>query len=167
MGRSNVGKSSLLNRLAARRRLARTSATPGKTRLLHFFRIERPEADLLLVDLPGYGYARVSKAERRQWRRLIEAYLEDRPPLRAAILLQDVRRDPSEDETLLLAWLAEREIPALVALTKVDKLKRSQRARRVKAVREALPIQTDWLIETSAKTGEGVDALWRTIDTLL
>jgi len=167
MGRSNVGKSSLLNRLAARRKLARTSSTPGKTRLLHFFRIRRPEVELLLVDLPGYGYAQVSKAERRQWRRLIEGYLQGRQPLRAAVLLQDVRRDPGEDEILLLAWLAEREVPALVALTKVDKLKPSERVRRLRAVRASLPVQADWMIETSAQTGQGVDALWRAIDTLL
>ena len=167
MGRSNVGKSSLLNRLVARRQLARTSGTPGKTRLLHFFRIRRPDRELLLVDLPGYGYAKVSKAERRQWRRLIEGYLESRPPLRAAVLLQDVRRDPGEDEILLLAWLAEREIPTVVAVTKVDKLKRGERLRRLEEIRQALPVQADWLIGSSAKSGEGVEALWRAIDTLL
>jgi GTP-binding protein len=120
LGRSNVGKSSLLNRLAGRRGLARTSATPGKTRKLHWYRVRRSGAELWLVDLPGYGWARVSRQERRSWQRLVESYLEDRPTLRVAALLQDLRRDLGEDETLLLAWLAEREIPVLLVLTKVD-----------------------------------------------
>lgn len=167
LGRSNVGKSSLLNRLAGRRKLARTSATPGKTRLLHFFRIRRPDRELLLVDLPGYGFARVSKAERARWRRWIEGYLEGRAPLRAALLLHDVRRDPTEDETLLLAWLAERGVPTLVAVTKVDKLGRGERTRRLRQLAASLPVQADWVIATSAKTGEGIDALWRALDTLL
>lgn len=167
LGRSNVGKSSLLNRLVGRRKLARISATPGKTRLLHFFHIVRPECELLFVDLPGYGYAKVSLKERKAWQRMIEAYLEGRKPLRAAILLQDARRDPTEDETRLLAWLAERRIPTLVAITKTDKLKAREKVRRMRALDEALPVQADWKIQTSAKTGAGIDELWRKIDTLL
>ncbi len=110
LGRSNCGKSSLLNRLVNRKRLARTSSTPGKTRLIQFFRVEVGERELYLVDLPGYGYARVSRRERQSWQRLVESYLGGRSSLRAAILLQDVRRDVSEDETLLLEWLAERDV---------------------------------------------------------
>jgi GTP-binding protein len=163
LGRSNVGKSSLLNRLAGRRKLARTSGTPGKTRLLHFFRIELPKRELLFVDLPGYGFAKVSKSEREAWRRLVESYLEDRAPLRAAILLQDLRRDASEDETLLLAWLAERDVAALVALTKVDKLRPGRRAARVKELRAQLALPAARVVPTSAATGEGIDALWRAI----
>lgn len=167
MGRSNVGKSSLLNRLVQRRQLARTSGTPGKTRLLHFYAVSRPEGRCVLVDLPGYGYARVSKAERRGWRRLVEAYLEGRGALRAALLLQDVRRDPGEEERELLAWLAQRGVPTLVALTKLDKLKAAERARRLRGLAEAMPVQADWIVPTSAKTGAGVERLWEVLDTLL
>jgi GTP-binding protein len=167
LGRSNVGKSSLLNGLVARKQLARTSRTPGKTRLLHFFRVERPGRELLLVDLPGYGYAKAAKSERARWKGLIEGYLERREALRAAVLLQDLRRDPSDDETLLLHWLAEREIPALVAITKIDKLKPTERAARLRALGGSLPVQADWMVPTSARTGVGIDELWRVIDTLL
>jgi GTP-binding protein len=167
LGRSNVGKSSLLNRMVGRKKLARTSRTPGKTRLVNFFRVERTDLALLLVDLPGYGYARVSRAERRQWRALVEGYLDGRSVLRGAVLLQDIRRDPSEDETDLLAWLAEREIPALVALTKVDKLKPMRRAERVRRLSEAFDLPRDRVVATSAQTGTGIDTLWQAIDTLL
>ncbi len=167
LGRSNVGKSSLLNRLVARKQLARTSRTPGKTRLLHFYRVERPGRELLLVDLPGYGYAKTAKSERARWKGLIEDYLGRREALRVAVLLQDLRRDPSEDETLLLDWLAEREIPALVALTKIDKLKPNKRATRLRDLGGSLPVQADWVIPTSARTGAGIDQLWQVIDTLL
>lgn len=167
LGRSNVGKSSLLNRMMARKQLARTSRTPGKTRLLHFYRVERPERTLVLVDLPGYGYAKASKAERASWQRLVEGYLERRAVLRAAVLLQDLRRDPDEDETLLLRWLAEREIPTLVALTKIDKLKPMRRAARIEAVSARVPVQADWILPTSAHSGDGIEAIWRAIDTLL
>ena len=167
LGRSNVGKSSLLNRMVGRKKLARTSRTPGKTRLVNFFRVERTELALLLVDLPGYGYARVSRAERRQWRVLVEAYLHGRSVLRGAVLLQDIRRDPSQDETDLLAWLAEHEIPTVVALTKVDKLKPMRRAERVRRLSEAFDLPRDRVLATSAQTGTGIDALWRAIDALL
>jgi len=167
LGRSNVGKSSLLNALVQRKKLARTSGTPGKTRLLHFYRVCRPERTLLLVDLPGYGYARVGRQERARWRRMIEGYLGSRPVLRAAVLLQDVRRDPGEEEAELLAWLHAREIPVLVALTKLDKLRPSQRARRLGALAAGLPVQADWLVPTSAQTGAGVALLWRLLDRLL
>ena len=167
LGRSNVGKSSLLNRMVGRKKLARTSRTPGKTRLVNFFRVERTELALLLVDLPGYGYARVSRAERRQWRVLVEGYLDGRSVLRGAVLLQDIRRDPSQDETDLLAWLAEHEIPTVVALTKVDKLKPMRRAERVRRLSEAFDLPGDRVLATSAQTGTGIDALWRAIDALV
>ena len=167
LGRSNVGKSSLLNRLVARKQLARTSGTPGKTRLLHFYHVRRDGADVLLVDLPGYGYAKVPRTERRQWQKLIEGYLENRAELKAAVLLQDMRREPGEDEILFVEWLHLHQIPVLLAVTKLDKLKRSQRERRIKEICEVLPVQRDWVIPTSAKDGEGVDALWRAIDLLL
>jgi GTP-binding protein len=181
LGRSNVGKSSLLNRLAERRQLARTSRTPGKTRLIHFYRVDvRFESDVktqndsptqeqsvLLVDLPGYGYAKVSKTERIAWRRLVEGYLEARPVLRAAALLQDIRRDPEDDEQLLLAWLDERRIPALVVLTKADKLAPMQRARRVRELGHVVALPADRLITTSAVSDLGVAELWRALARFL
>jgi GTP-binding protein len=166
LGRSNVGKSSLLNRLAGRRALARTSTTPGKTRLLHFYRVRRAGRAVLLVDLPGYGFARVSKAERAGWRALVEGYLAARAPLRGALVLHDARRDPGADETDLLAWLAERGVPARVALTKLDKLGRGERARRLAALRRALSLPEEAIVPTSARAGEGIDALWDWIDAV-
>ncbi|MEN8182694.1 MAG: ribosome biogenesis GTP-binding protein YihA/YsxC [Myxococcota bacterium] len=167
LGRSNVGKSSLLNRLVGRRRLAHTSRTPGKTRLVHFYRVERGGAVLLLVDLPGYGFAQVSRAERKSWRGLVEGYLGDRPTLRLAVLLQDLRRDASADESELLAWLAEREIPALVALTKADKLKPMRRAARVRELRGQLGLDAARLVTTSAQDGLGMPELWRAVEHAL
>ena len=164
LGRSNVGKSSLLNRLVNRKKLALTSATPGKTRLLHWYRVERGAEELWLVDLPGYGWARVSKRERRAWRPLVEAYLEKRPTLRVAVLLQDLRRELGEDETLLLEWLAERGIPTLLALTKVDKLKPMRRAARVRELTAQAGLEAARVIPTSAEKGIGIAELWRAID---
>ncbi len=167
LGRSNVGKSSLLNRLVQRKKLAYTSRTPGKTRLLHWYRVERSGGAVMLVDLPGYGYAKVSRKERRRWKALVESYLESREGLRVAVLLQDLRREISEDETLLLEWLAEREVPAVLALTKVDKLKPMRRAERVRLLTGASGLPKDRVIETSAEKGVGMSELWRAIDRCL
>lgn len=192
LGRSNSGKSSLLNRLAQRRNLARTSATPGKTRLVHFFRLRVCEAaatpsgskmsravptsiesaarasasvdrELLLVDLPGYGFAQVSKAERAKWNGLVEGYLDGRAPLRVAVLLMDLRRDPRDDEHDLLAWLAQRAVPVVVALTKADKLAPMQRARRVRELSRSLDVPAEHIVTTSSQTGLGIDVLWTTL----
>jgi GTP-binding protein len=167
LGRSNVGKSSLLNRLVNRKQLARTSNTPGKTRLIHWYRVERGASELRFVDLPGYGYAKVSKSERQRWQHLVEDYLGDRPTLRAAVLLQDLRRDLSDDETLLVEWLAERDVPTLLALTKVDKLKPMRRAKRVRELRAAANLPADRVIATSSEKGIGVPELWRAIDAMI
>jgi len=163
LGRSNVGKSSLLNALVHRKQLARTSTTPGKTRLLHWYRVERKGGALCLVDLPGYGWAKVGQEERRRWKRLVEAYLEGRERLRVAVLLQDLRRDASEDELLLLAWLAERRIPAIVALTKADKLGRGERTRRARELAAQLGLARERVLATSAEHGLGIAELWRAI----
>ena len=167
LGRSNVGKSSLLNALVHRKQLARTSTTPGKTRLVCWYRVERGAGSLCLVDLPGYGYAKVGRDERRRWKQLVESYLEKREPLRAAVLLQDLRRDASEDELLLLAWLAERSIPALVALTKADKLGLGARSARARELAKALGLPPGRIVATSAERGLGVAELWRAIDSEL
>jgi GTP-binding protein len=168
VGRSNVGKSSLLNRLAGRRALAKTSATPGKTRLVNFFRIERRAgAPLLFVDLPGYGWARVAKSERAAWQRLIETYLSARGPLRGVLLLLDARRDPGDDERDLLPWLAAAGVPVRLVVTKLDKLRASERGARLAAIAKALGAEPGALLAASAQTGEGIADLWRAIDALV
>ena len=163
LGRSNVGKSSLLNALVQRKQLARTSSTPGKTRMIHFFEIDVDASEVMFVDLPGYGWARVSRKERESWQALVEGYLEDRPQLAAAILLQDLRRDFSEDETLLLDWLAERGIEPVVVLTKVDKLKPMRRARRVKELKAQLGERAVAVLATSSQGREGIPELWKAL----
>ena len=140
---------------------------PGKTRLVHWYQVRRPEGELLFVDLPGYGYAKVSKAERRRWQGLIESYLKGRDSLRAAVLLQDIRRDLSEDEDLLIAWLRERDIPVVLAVTKADKLKPGKRAAAVAALRRDTDLHDDRIVVTSAEKGHGIDLLWEAIDSLL
>jgi GTP-binding protein len=165
LGRSNVGKSSLLNALVGRKALARTSSTPGKTRLLNWFRVVRGGRETWFVDLPGYGYAKVAKRERAQWKAWIEAYLGDRETLCLAVLLQDLRRDPTEDETLLLQWLAERQVPTVVALTKCDKLKPMRRAERVRLLRTSPELPAGQIVATSAQSGLGIPELWAAIES--
>jgi GTP-binding protein len=163
LGRSNVGKSSLLNALVQRKKLARTSGTPGKTRLIHFFDVDADGLEVRFVDLPGYGWARVSKKERESWQPMVEGYLGGRPALRTAILLQDIRRDVSEDETLLLDWLAERGVDAMIVLTKADKLKTMRRKQAVKAHKAVLERFGYPVLVASSLKGVGVDELWRAI----
>lgn len=163
LGRSNVGKSSLLNRLVNRKQLARTSNTPGKTRLIHMYEVGIAGETIRFVDLPGYGYAKVARTERNQWKKMIEAYLSNRPGLRAAILLQDMRRDVTDDETLLLDWLDEQAVPSLVAITKTDKLKPMRRAQRIKVVKKQLLIAPSRAIPTSSEKGDGIGDLWKAI----
>jgi len=163
LGRSNVGKSSLLNALVQRKQLARTSSTPGKTRMIHFFEVDTEVGEWMFVDLPGYGWARVSRKEREGWRALVEAYLEGSTQLRTAILLQDLRRDFSEDETLLLDWLAERGIDAMVVLTKADKLKPMRRAKRARELRAQLAKPDLPLLLTSSQARQGIPELWQAI----
>jgi GTP-binding protein len=157
-GRSNVGKSSAINRLLGHRGLARTSATPGRTRQINFFRVDDR---LLFADLPGYGYARAAHAARAAWRPLVESYLEGRAVLAGVVLLVDVRRGLEEEERTLLAFLAELEMPVLVVATKVDKLNRRERERALAACAASGVA----VVPFSARTGEGVDRVWRTIAT--
>lgn len=163
LGRSNVGKSSLLNKLVNRKQLARTSNTPGKTRLIHMYEVDIAGRTIRFVDLPGYGYAKVARTERNAWKSMIEGYLANRPSLCAAVLLQDMRRDVTDDETLLLDWLDEHSIASLVAITKTDKLKQMRRAKRVKEVKSQLLIAPARAIPTSSQTGDGIEQLWRAI----
>ena len=155
-GRSNVGKSSLINRLLSRKSLARTSATPGKTATINFYRVDA----LRLVDLPGYGYARVSAQERERWGRLIEGYFAADRDLRLALQLVDMRHPPTADARQMMAYLAESEIPFLIVLTKADKLKKTERLEREKRLAEELQeFENVVAIPFSAVNGEGVERL--------
>jgi GTP-binding protein len=165
-GRSNVGKSSLINTLVGVPGLARTSRTPGRTRLLNWFRVAPPGgAPVHFVDLPGYGYARVPHDMRASWRPLIEAYLRDRPVLRGLVLLVDARRGGEDEERDLLAWLREGRVPALVAVTKADKLPKNKRKPAALAVQQALGLERPAIL-FSAQDGEGIVPLWRAIAQL-
>lgn len=157
-GRSNVGKSSAINRILGRRGLARTSSTPGRTQQLNFFAINDR---LVFVDLPGYGYARVSQSARAAWRPLVESYLTGREPLAGIVLLVDVRRGLESEEHALLEFVAAHDIPALVLATKIDKLGRGERTR----AERALAVGRVPVVPFSAVTGEGVDEVWRAIAT--
>ena len=161
LGRSNVGKSSLLNALARRRKLARTSSTPGKTRDIVLFRIRTDRGDVGFVDLPGYGWAKVSRKERESWQRLAEGYLAERSELCLAIVLQDLRRRWSEDEQLLLEWLAERSVPGRVVITKTDKLKLMRRTEAIRKLRREIGDDFGRPISTSSRKGDGLDLVWR------
>ncbi|HEX6315182.1 MAG TPA: ribosome biogenesis GTP-binding protein YihA/YsxC [Gemmatimonadaceae bacterium] len=155
-GRSNVGKSSLLNLLLHRRSAARVSRTPGRTREINFFRVNDA---FLLVDLPGYGYARVAKSRRAEWRPLIEGYLRSSPNLKGLVLLLDARRDPTEDDHAMLSFLADSETPVLVAVTKMDKFGAEAGRARVAAIARALDLDVDQMVPVSAHTGLGRDDL--------
>jgi len=151
-GRSNVGKSSLLNSLVRRKSFARVSRTPGRTREINFFRVNNA---FVLVDLPGYGYARVSKERRAAWQPLMENYLRQTRQLRGIVLLLDIRREPSEDDRAMLDFLADTEVPTIVALTKTDKLTRSAAQERTAEIASTLQLETDQVIPFSSPTGEG------------
>ena len=158
-GRSNVGKSSLLNALLGRRGLARTSSTPGRTRQLNFFLVNE---QLVIVDLPGYGFAVGSEAERRGWGPLVEGFLRERSTLRGVALLVDVRRGLEADEEAILAFLAHVGLPAAVVATKLDKLGRGAAGGALATLRRAVDAATP-VVGFSARTGEGKDELWRLV----
>jgi GTP-binding protein len=151
-GRSNVGKSSLLNTLVRRKSFARVSRTPGRTREINFFRVNNA---FVLVDLPGYGYARISKEKKKGWRPMIESYLRRTTQLRGIVLLLDIRREPSEDDRAMLDFLAEVEVPTIVVLTKADKLSKAGARERAAEISRALALGDDQVIQFSAQTGEG------------
>jgi GTP-binding protein len=160
-GRSNVGKSSLINTLLNRKGLVRTSATPGRTQMLNFFAIN----DILhFVDLPGYGFARAPKAVRERWQPMIRGYLSGRDNLRAVIWLLDARRDPSDEDLRFLDWLEEAERPTIPVVTKVDKLSRNELARRLAAIARATGLDRDLFTTFSSVTREGVAEVWARIE---
>lgn len=160
-GRSNVGKSSLINALLQRKALARTSATPGKTATINFYKLPT----LRLVDLPGYGYAKVSFAEKRRWSDLIEGYFHADRDLRLVLQLVDMRHPPTADDRQMLQFMADAEIPFVVVLTKADKLKPTERAARLAAVEEEFAeFEGLTLIPFSAVTGEGREPLLEILD---
>ncbi len=155
-GRSNVGKSSLINALCERRGLARSSTTPGRTRLLHFFAVDETRR---LVDLPGYGFARASKAEREQWQRMAESYLNRRQCLKLLILLMDIRHPLRESDQQMLDWCAHANLPVHIVLNKADKLSRSKALQTGKTLRGALGFEDSQVSVVSARTGSGMEDL--------
>lgn len=163
-GRSNVGKSSLINSLTRRRALARVSNTPGRTREIHFFQIND---QFTLVDLPGYGYARISKARQAEWRPLIEGYLRSSAPLAGVVQLLDVRHDPTGDDHQVLDFLADVGVPTLIVLTKIDKLPRAQVPGRIAAIAEQIGVDAEQCLPFSAHTGAGRDELAEAVVSLL
>jgi GTP-binding protein len=160
LGRSNVGKSSLLNALGGQADLARVSATPGRTRLVNFFRVDD---ELYFVDLPGYGYAKAPAAEREGWERLVTSYLLGREPLALCLFLVDIRLEAQANDETLRDFLDHHGLPRVVAATKADKLGRGEVGRRREAIRGGVGSSALDVIPVSARTGEGIDELWRAI----
>ena len=164
-GRSNVGKSSFINRMIARKSLARTSSKPGKTQTLNFYKIED---QLFFVDVPGYGYAKVSKTEREAWGQMIEQYLTGRETLNGVIQIIDSRHEPTADDCLMYDFLVHYEIPAIIIATKVDKISKGKVNRHLKVIKEKLNMRKgDPLIPFSAETGAGMDRAWSEIKKLM
>lgn len=162
-GKSNVGKSSLINKLVNRKALARVSATPGKTATINFFRL--PECHF--VDLPGYGYAKVSAAEKEKWGKMIEGYLHNSKELRAVFLLVDIRHKPSANDKQMYDWICHNGYEPVIIATKLDKLKRSQVAKSLKEIRIGLGLPKEGkILPFSAETKQGRDEIWALIDEL-
>ena len=161
-GKSNVGKSSLINALMNRKAYARTSATPGKTQTINFYNIND---GLYLVDLPGYGYARVSEKEKEQWGKMIERYLHGSAQLRAVFLLIDIRHEPSANDRMMYKWVDEQGYQPVIIATKLDKIKRSQVQKHVKMLKEGLSlIPGTKVIPFSSTTKQGRDEIWELIE---
>jgi GTP-binding protein len=160
-GKSNVGKSSLINTLVNRKKLAHTSSTPGRTQSINFFLINDK---ISFVDLPGYGFARVPLKIKKQWKPMVESYLKSRKNLHLVVVILDSRREPSKDDLNLIEWLRFYNIPIVVVVTKIDKISRNQRTKQKDLVKKTLKIEDDsQLVMFSALTGEGKDKLWKKI----
>ncbi|MCA0755295.1 ribosome biogenesis GTP-binding protein YihA/YsxC [Paenibacillus sp. N4] len=160
-GRSNVGKSSLINKLILRKNLARTSSQPGKTQQLNYYRVN----DMVyLVDFPGYGYAKVSKTQREQFGEMIEQYIRDREPLKLQLLVIDIRHEPSKQDQQMYHWLKHYEIPTCIVATKADKIPRSKWDKHIKMVKTTLEADPrDPVVLFSSETGLGREQLWEVI----
>ncbi len=163
-GRSNVGKSSLINTLIQRKDMVKTSSKPGCTQLINFFLVNE---DLSFVDLPGYGYAKVSKKIRAQWQPMVEQYLSARENLIGLILLIDIRRDPGKEEYEMMEWLEDHDIPYLVVLTKSDKLSRNKQQNRLAAICSKIHREKNGVILFSSKTKKGRDMVLSEIENLV
>ena len=164
-GKSNVGKSSLINALMNRKALARTSATPGKTQTINFYNVNDV---MYLVDLPGYGYAKVSEQEKIKWGQLIERYLNTSKQLKAVFLLIDIRHDPSANDKMMYEWIVAQGYHPIIIATKLDKLKRSQVAKHVKMIKEGLKLlPRTTVIPFSAETKQGREEIWELMETYL
>lgn len=160
VGRSNVGKSSLINTLVNRRKFARTSNQPGRTQTINFYRVDT----ICLVDLPGYGFAKVPETVRQKWGPMIEDYLQERPNLVGVLHLVDVRHKPTEDDRIMSSWLNEMDMPYLLVATKADKISRGKFDRHAKIIRDSLGTEPVFF---SAESGHGRDRLWGLIDKML
>lgn len=164
-GKSNVGKSSLINSLMNRKSYARTSSQPGKTQTINFYNINDC---MYLVDLPGYGYANASPVVKAKWGKMIEKYLRKSANLKQVFLLVDIRHDPSENDKMMYNWIVDNGFRPVIIATKLDKLKRSQVAKHVKAVRTGLGLrEDDILIPFSSETKQGLDVLWETVESYI
>ncbi len=161
-GRSNVGKSSFINKMIGRKSMARISSKPGKTQTLNFYKIEE---QLFYVDVPGYGYAKVSKTEREAWGKMIERYITDREQLKAVIQIVDLRHAPSRDDVAMYDFMKHYDIPCIIIATKADKIPKGKWDKHKKVVRETLEMdKRDPLIVFSSETGLGKDAAWQEIE---
>lgn len=161
-GKSNVGKSSLINALMNRKSYARTSATPGKTQTINYYNIN---GELYLVDLPGYGYAKVSEKEKQQWGKLIERYLYSSKQLKAVFLLIDIRHDPSANDKMMYDWIVSKGYRPIIIATKLDKIKRSQKEKHLKAIRQGIGVLPETeIVSFSALSKQGRDEIWELME---
>ncbi|MFD1358383.1 ribosome biogenesis GTP-binding protein YihA/YsxC [Fictibacillus halophilus] len=164
-GRSNVGKSSFINKMIHRKNLARTSSRPGKTQTLNFYILNE---SFYFVDVPGYGFAKVSKTEREAWGKMIEQYLVERDQLKAVVQLVDLRHPPSKDDCLMYDWLKYHELPVIIVATKSDKIPKGKWDKHKKVVKETLNMDpTDKIVLFSSETGHGKDEAWGVLNSYL
>ncbi len=162
-GRSNVGKSSMINKIFSRKNLARVSSMPGKTATINFFKLE----NVRFVDLPGYGYAKVSKSEKMRWAELMEGYFNSERDIALVMQLVDYRHPPTKDDLSMIEYLIEMEFPFIIVLTKADKLSSKQRSERLEALKTEIPCFEDiTVVEFSSETGEGVDKIKEIITSI-
>lgn len=163
-GRSNVGKSSLINKILNRKKLVRTSKTPGRTQLLNFFEINELWR---FVDFPGYGYAKVPVEVRKRWRPMVESYLKTRVNLRGMVWLLDIRREVSKEDLTLWDWLQAEQVTVIIVITKADKLSKNKRNKQAASIAKSLGRKAQELIQFSATSGEGKDEIWQALRQLL